>query len=154
VSESWRTVRVAASEGISVDAADNLRVHTQWTEAEDRHDLSNHEAFVHEDIEVRTIGTEPTRGIEAYRASLHAMYAGIPDFRVVLDDQFATDDRVVCRWRATGTHDGDLFGVPASGRHIEYSGVSVWEFDHGKARRGWIFSDVPLLLNQLGRGAP
>jgi hypothetical protein len=28
--------------------------------------------------------------------------------------------------------------------------VSLWEFDGGKARRGWIFSDVAGLMGQLG----
>ena len=44
----------------------------------------------------------------------------------VIDDQFATDDRVVCRWRINGTHSKDSFGFPATGKHIEYAGMSAW----------------------------
>ena len=68
----------------------------------------------------------------------------------MLEDQFATDDRVVCRWTASGTHEGELYGIPATGKHIAYTGVSLWEFDDGKARRGWIFPDVASLMTQLG----
>jgi predicted ester cyclase len=57
---------------------------------------------------------------------------------------------VVCRWRATGTHDGELYGIPATGKAFEYTGVSVWEFDDGKARRGWAFPDNVTLMQQLG----
>jgi len=81
---------------------------------------------------------------------MEGTYAGLPDFRVVLEDQFATDDRVVCRWRARGTHQGELFGIPATGNQIEYTGVSLWEFEAGKARRGWIYPDVASLMAQLG----
>ena len=131
-------------------AKENLAVHTAWTEAEDRHDLTHHGDYMHDDIEFHPPGAEPIVGIDAYVAMMLAMYAGLKDFSVVLDDQFATDDRVVCRWRAIGTHDGELSGIPPTGKPIEYPGVSVWAFDRGKARLGWIFPDVATLMAQLG----
>jgi hypothetical protein len=33
----------------------------------------------------------------------------------------------VCRWRARGTHIGDFAGFPATGKEIEFSGMSLWE---------------------------
>jgi len=131
-------------------AAENLETHTRCTEAENAHDLSRHGDFLHEDIAVVVAGGETTAGIVEYRASLEQLFAGLSDFKVVLEDQFATDDRVVCRWRATATHDGELFGVPATNRALGYTGVSVWEFDGGKARRGWIFPDTMAMMQQLG----
>ena len=131
-------------------AAENLDVHTRWTEAENLHDLSHHADFVHHDIEVRTVGADSTVGIDGLRASLQMLFEGMSDFRVALEDQFATDDRVVCRWRATGTHDGDLYGLPATGKAVDYTGVSVWEFDGGKARRGWVYIDTATMMQQLG----
>ena len=131
-------------------SAQNLATHTACTDAEDRQDLSQHHDFLHDDIVVHQAGTEPVVGVDAYIAMMEATYVGLPDFHVELEDQFATDDRVVCRWRLSGTHKGDLFGIPATGKKIEYTGVSLWEFDHGKARRGWIYSDVASLMPQLG----
>jgi hypothetical protein len=52
--------------------------------------------------------------------------------------------------RMSGTHQGDLDGIPATGKQLEWTGVSLWEFDGGKARRGWIFSDAAGLMGQLG----
>ena len=131
-------------------AAENLGIHTRCTEAENRHDLSQHGEFLHDNIEVVVAGGMTTTGVDEYRAGLEELYAGLSDFKVVLDDQFATDDRVVCRWRATATHDGEFYGVAASGKALDYTGVSVWEFDHGKARRGWIFPDNVAMMQQLG----
>ena len=82
-------------------AAENLDVHSQCTEAENGHDLSQHGDFFHDDIAVVVAGGDSTVGIDAYRASLESLFQGMSDFKVVLEDQFATDDRVVCRWRAT-----------------------------------------------------
>ncbi len=133
-----------------MSAAENLAVHTRMAAAENAQDLSHHEGFLHDDIEVYQPGAEPVIGIDAYRAMMEAAYAGLPDFHVVLDDQFATDDRVVCTWRLSGTHSAESFGFPATGKHIEFAGISVWEFDGGKARRGKIFSDLPSIMAQLG----
>jgi steroid delta-isomerase-like uncharacterized protein len=131
-------------------AAENLATHTAWAAAEERQDLSRHHEFVHDDVVVNQAGTEPVVGLDGYIAMMQATYTGLPDFHVILEDRFATDDRVVCRWRLTGTHTGDLFGIPATGKKIEYTGVSLWEFDGGRARRGWIFTDVASLMAQLG----
>jgi len=92
------------------------------TEAENRHDLSRHEDYLHEDIVVYALGADPLPGIAAYRASMEAQYAAIQDWQVVLDDQFATEDRVACRWQVVG-------------RNIHYAGAPLWEFDNGKERR-------------------
>jgi steroid delta-isomerase-like uncharacterized protein len=130
-------------------AKENLAVHTAWTEAEDRHDLNHHGSFLHDDIVLHLAGSEPVVGIDAYITMMEAMYAGLDGFAVVLEDQFATDDRVVCRYRLRGTHNSDSFGVPATGKQIEVAGMSLWEFDQGKARRGWSFYDLPALMAQL-----
>ena len=130
-------------------AAENLAVHTRWTDAEEHHDLSHHRDFLHDDIEVHVPGAEPIVGLDGYRAMMDANYAGLVGFHVTLDDQFSTDDRVVCRWRLSGTHGGELFGMPATGKHIEFAGVSLWEFEAGKARRGWVFPDLASAMAQL-----
>ena len=130
-------------------AAENVAVHSRWTAAEDRHDLSHHHEFIHDDIEVHMPGSEPIVGLDGYVAMMDMNYAGLKDFHVVLDDQFATDDRVVCRWRTSGVQSGELFGLPATGKPVEFAGVSVWEFDHGRARRGWVFPDIAAVMAQL-----
>jgi steroid delta-isomerase-like uncharacterized protein len=134
-------------------AAENQATHTRWQEDENRHDLSHHEDYVHSDVEVVQPGAEPVVGIAAYRSMMETAYDGMPDLQVVLDDQVATDDRVVCRWRISGTHSKDSFGFPATGRRIEYAGMSLWEFADGKARRGWIYADLPALMAQLAAPA-
>ena len=135
---------------VGMGAAENVATHRAWTAAEDRQDLTRHHDFVHDDVVVNQAGAEPVVGFDGYITMMEATYAALPDFHVLLEDQFATDDRVVCRWRLSGTHKGELAGIPATGKHIEYTGVSLWEFDSGKARRGWVFTDTATLMAQLG----
>src|SRR5262249_25104968 len=119
------------------------------TAAENRHDLTRHGEFVHDDIVVNQAGAKPVVGLDGYVAMMAETYKALSDFHVVLEDQFATDDRVVCRWRLSGTHTGDLYGIPATYRPVEWTGVSLWEFEDGKARRGWIYADTVAIMTQL-----
>ena len=124
-------------------------LHLRWQHDENRQELSRHLDYIHADIEVTQPGAEPLRGLDAYRAMMEAAYTAFPDFQVVLDDQFATEDRVVCRWRVSGTHSSEFAGFPPTGRRIEYAGMSLWNFEDGRARRGWIYPDLPALMAQL-----
>jgi steroid delta-isomerase-like uncharacterized protein len=130
-------------------ASENLAVHTAWTEAENRHDLTHHGDYLHDDIQFHQPGSAPLVGLGAYLMMMQDLYAGLDGFSVILDDQFATDDRVACRWRARGTHGGEFFGLPPTGKRLEFPGISLWEFDDGKARRGWSFPDIASVMTQL-----
>ena len=130
-------------------ASENLAVHTAWTDAENRHDFSHHGDYLHDDIEFHLLGGEVLVGLDTYVTNVQGGYEALKGFSVVLDDQFATDDRVVCRWRARGTHSGEFFGLPPTGKRLEFPGISLWEFDDGKARRGWSFPDIAAVMSQL-----
>jgi steroid delta-isomerase-like uncharacterized protein len=130
-------------------ADENRRTHTLWYEAENRHDLSHHHDYFHEDIEVYQAGVEPAVGIAAYCAMVEGACEVLPNFHTVVHDQIATDDRVVARWETTATHSSDSFGFPATGKQFSFSGISIWEFEANKARRGCIYSDLPIVLSQL-----
>jgi steroid delta-isomerase-like uncharacterized protein len=133
-------------------ASENLALHRRWAEAEDRHDISHHDEFLQPDIVVHLPGGQQVAGLAAYMEMVKAQYAGLDGFRVVLDDAFATDDRVVCRWRISGRHTGELSGIPPTGKAIEFPGMSLWEFEDGKARRGWVLPDIASVMSQVGPG--
>jgi predicted ester cyclase len=56
----------------------------------------------------------------------------------------------VTRWTATGTHRGDLKGVPPTNRRAVTNGCSVTQFKNGKAVHNWLYWDTGHLLKQLG----
>ncbi len=124
----------------------NLEIHTRWAEAQaNRHDLSQHEEFVHPDIVIEHADGKVVRGLDEMRANMEANYEAMPDWHMTPLDQFATDDRVVLRWRVMGTPTGEIFGMPPTGEPIEIEGVSIWEFIDGQAKRGWVFSNAASL---------
>lgn len=96
------------------------------------------------------IPPEPMRGPEAFKAFLSELVAGLPDVSVTVDDIFAEGDKVACRWTMTGTHDGPLFGFPASGKRVEISGFTHYRIAGGKVVEETGAGNSLGLLQQLG----
>src|SRR5690349_13228853 len=72
------------------------------------------------------------------------------DLYSVVDDVIAEGDRVVERFHAGGTHGGDFFGIPATGRSGEITGINIFRVVDGRIVEHWGNSDDLGLMQQLG----
>ncbi len=52
-------------------------------------------------------------------------YSGVPDFRVEPTNLFVSGDRAGVEWVMSGTHAGDLPGLPATGKRFEVRASSI-----------------------------
>jgi len=50
----------------------------------------------------------------------------------------------------TGTHTGDFFGFPATGKKISFTGIYIVQIANGKIIEHWGEEDSVGLLQQLG----
>ena len=73
-----------------------------------------------------------------------------PDVRFTIDDQIAEGDKVVTRWTAHGTHQGELQGIPATGKSTTVTGIAVNRLVNGKIAESWGIFDQFGMLQQLG----
>ncbi len=92
-------------------------------------------------------GLPPTR--EGWKQAFEGFVAGAPGYHVI-EDLIAEDDKVVGRITAYGTHTGDLFGIPATGKPIRVSGIAIWRIRDGKIVEHWHETDQMDLMHQLG----
>jgi predicted ester cyclase len=67
-----------------------------------------------------------------------------------IEDLIAKDDRVWAVWTMRGTHTGQLFGIPATGRRIEILEAGIWRLVDGLVIEAWFFGDELSLLRELG----
>jgi predicted ester cyclase len=67
-----------------------------------------------------------------------------------IEDLIAKGDRVWAVWTMRGTHTGQLFGIPATGRPIEVLETGIWRLRDGLVAEAWFFGDELRLLRQLG----
>jgi steroid delta-isomerase-like uncharacterized protein len=73
-----------------------------------------------------------------------------PDLHIEIAQTLAEGDFVVSRWTATGTHRGELMGLPPTNRRAVTNGCSVTQMKNGKAAHEWLYWDSGHLLKQLG----
>ena len=75
----------------------------------------------------------------------------LPDLTYTVEDQIAEGDKVTTRYTMAGTHQGEFFGVPGSGKRIEISGINVDRFDEsGKMVEEWASYDLLGAMRQAG----
>ena len=88
-------------------------------------------------------------GLDALKG-LVAMYRkAFPDLRFHPDDMVSQDDRVAVRWTATGTHRGELSGLPATGRSLQLPGCDILRVREDRIVESWSFYDRAALLALL-----
>ena len=96
-------------------------------------------------------GTVGTVTGSANVAGLFAsVVAAFPDAHITVDDIFGQADQVVVRVVVSGTQQGAILGIPASGRHVQWDGVDVYRLSHGKISNIWAGDDWTAILNDTG----
>jgi len=95
-----------------------------------------------------------TVGTVTGRANVAGLFAGVvaafPDAHITINDIFGQRDQVVVRVVVSGTQEGAILGIPASGRHVQWDGVDVYRLSHGKISNIWAGDDWTAILNDTG----
>ena len=68
------------------------------------------------------------RGANSIKQEIEYFRNAVPDLTYTVEDQVAEGDKVVTRYTATGTHQGEFFGVAPTGKRIEMSGIQIDRF--------------------------
>ena len=76
------------------------------------------------------------------------------DRQNVLMDLTAKGDKVWGIFRVVGTHTGTLYGIPATGRHIDVVEVGLWRVEDGLIAEAWYFGDELGMLRAIGLNPP
>jgi len=76
--------------------------------------------------------------------------AAFPDLHVTIEDVLAEGDKVVQRWSGHGSHQGELMGLPPSGKRISVAGITISRFEGGKVAEEWELYDMMGMMQQLG----
>jgi steroid delta-isomerase-like uncharacterized protein len=100
----------------------------------------SHDAAIPEDI----VGPERLKEVTGgYRAAF-------PDLNFTIEQQLGDGDLVATRWSARGTQDGELMGIPASGKQATVTGITIDRFEDGRIAESWTNWDTLGLLQQIG----
>ena len=90
------------------------------------------------------------RGQEALEGLFTDYRAGLPDLSASIDDLVASGDKVVISISLSGTHTGDLMGMPATGKPIAVHAMVLSRLEGGKIVEEWEVLDMLGMFQQLG----
>jgi steroid delta-isomerase-like uncharacterized protein len=89
-------------------------------------------------------------GADGFRQAGELMRRACPDWHSDVDQLVAEADTVVEVFTASGTHHGELMGVPGTGKPITLRGINVFRIDGDRVAERWGSLDHLGLLEQLG----
>jgi predicted ester cyclase len=124
------------------------RIRTLWDEGFNGRELDALDAITSPEFVNHNAlpGTPP--GPEGHRQVVERLWKALPDAHFELEHLASDGDTVICIGTMSGTHEGMLLGVPATGRRVEWRQCHMYRFDKsGRAiEHDAIRDDVSLLL--------
>ena len=92
----------------------------------------------------------PLTGPAGYLAIVKMMRAAFSDIQWHAEDFVADDKKIAVTWICTGTHDGDFFGYPASGKTFKVRCMNFYYVDGGKIVKDVGCPDMLGIMKQIG----
>jgi steroid delta-isomerase-like uncharacterized protein len=90
------------------------------------------------------------QGPEALRDLLTAYRTAFPDLHIEIEELVSAGNKTVISFTLSGTHEGDLMGITATGRQVKVSGMTLSHFENRKIAEEWELLDQLTLFRQLG----
>jgi len=81
---------------------------------------------------------------------VQALRRAFPDLRYAIEDVVVGERAVATRTTMTGTHRGDFFGLPATGRRVHVSQMTLERIRDGRIVAHHRVTDELSLMRQLG----
>lgn len=89
-------------------------------------------------------------GHDGFLKYMDVVHSAFPDFHNTIREMIIDESAAAVRLTYHGTHQGTLFGIPQTGRSIEYAGVAIFHFENDLIASGWVLGDTVSLWRQLG----
>jgi steroid delta-isomerase-like uncharacterized protein len=114
-----------------------------------RGDLEMLTQVVSPDLVIHTAPPGEGSSLESLRHTLATARAGLPDFAFRIDDLIVAGDAVAVRTTVQGTHLGEFFGAPPTGKRLEIAAVDIWSVEDDKLAENWHLEDILGVMEQL-----
>ena len=117
-----------------------------WSEC----DVARIDEFYAADFRADYPMTDWGEGLDGIAKLATGIHSSFPDYREQIDELIDAGDDIIVRLTIRGTHAGDLPGLPATGKPVEFNDVTICRLRDGKIvwQRG--LTDYLALYSQLG----
>lgn len=149
-------VRQLSSHGAQpVPGDDNAQQHIQQHQQHMANQATGNIQQLHHDYHENAIVEDsmfpqPIVGRAAIMSRKGAGFASMPDLTITPTNRIVKGDQLTVEWVASGTHQRDYPGLPATGRSFSIPGVTVVVRRNGKIVRESLYYDMAEVQRQLG----
>ncbi len=90
------------------------------------------------------------QGSREFRHVIASFRSAFPDSALRVEEEIAEDEKVVLRWTFSGTHKGSFLGVPATGKRVTWTGITVYRIVDGRVVEEQGEEDIVGFFRQVG----
>ncbi|WP_345986666.1 ester cyclase [Sulfurimonas sp. HSL-1656] len=121
----------------------------QYYEMWNDKDFSKADALLDPDVRFRgSLGIE-ANGLVGFKDYADLFSTAFPSLYHAVEITVVENDKAAAYVSYTGKHEGELFGHPASGNRVSFSGASFFHFRNGRIASINVLGDLNTLLSQL-----
>jgi steroid delta-isomerase-like uncharacterized protein len=128
----------------------NKQVVRQLFEATDRHDIERMRQLISITNYLFHFPGMPPMDWNTTKQFSTALASSFPDLGHEIVDMVAEGDKVAVRLNVTGTHKGELQGIPPTGKKVSFSAMDFITLIDGKVAEEWLNADIMGLIQQIG----
>lgn len=129
----------------------NLKMYTQvWDDIVNKGQIDQINTENFDENIVMIASPENIVGIDAFKAYYQNFLTGFSDIKFTVVEILGSEDKIVKHFNFKGKHTGDFFGIPATGKTVDLSGVTIAKMKNGKIAQEQDFFDNMLFMQQLG----
>ena len=137
-----------------IEAQNKALVRREYEEVLNQGELDRIDEIYTADFVIHTPGGGDIHGIEGVKAIANMFYTAFPDMQYKIEDMIAEGDKAAVRWKLTGTHKGELMGIPPTGVQVSFTGNTIHRFAGGKYVELWSSWEARSMWQQLGVDPP
>ncbi|MEO1026432.1 MAG: ester cyclase [Pseudomonadota bacterium] len=87
--------------------------------------------------------------LEGFLSGVEMISGGLSDAAFVVEDIHVAGNVVTVIGRVSGTHTGEVFGIPATGRDVSFGAIAVHKIREGQITESWQMADRVDLIQQI-----
>ena len=129
---------------------ENKNIVRRYQEAYNNCDFDSLAKLVAADVLTPNIISGMPPGIEGAKAVHQTTLIGMPDYHTTIEDLIAEGDKVAARVTMTGTHTGNFWGIAATGKRVNLTGIYIVRIANGKIVEHWGEENGMTVIKQLG----
>lgn len=145
-SSKSKTETKGKEETMSLNERNKETVRKLYEQSLNRKNLELLHDFVSEDY----VGAYGKKGTDGFREPVDALIKAFPDANWEVQELISEGEKVVVKWKFTGTHTGPFQHIAATNKEVSNEGLAIFKFEKGKIIDGQVHTDRLGFLQELG----